>query len=231
MEKSDNTYPNDKIEELNKYVENFENDINSMKDICEKINDWTQRGIDLESCHQPLNLQIESWENTMNDIIEIFKNNIIELKQHDDRISNEENINLEELSGNNIDKWNYLYSIYEKLYVNLNKDIDILNNVINDLSKYDNLGVKLGNVNETINQQIDDIKNAISISLSGLEEIINKIKEESKKVLEEGEIIDDSENEENTNVLALYTTAHSDANTFYMYMHNNLNISWNPEVD
>ena len=49
--------------------------------------------------------------------------------------------------------------------------------------------------------------------------------------MEEGEIIDDSENEENTNILALYTTAHSDANTFYMYMHNNQNISWNPEVD
>lgn len=231
MENNCNTYPNNKIEELNKYVENFENDINSMKDICEKINNWTERGIDLVSCHEPLNLQIESWKNTMNDIIEIFSNNILELKQYDDRISNEENINLEELSGSNIDKWSYLYNIYEKLYINLNKDIDILNNVINDLSKYNNLGVKLGNVNETINQQIDDIKNAISISLSGLEEIINKIKEESKKVLEEGEIIDDSENEENTNVLALYTTAHSDANTFYMYMHNNLNISWNPEVD
>ena len=73
---NNNTYPNDKIEELNKYVENFENDINSMIDICEKINNWTERGIDLGSCNQPLNLQIESWKNTMNDIIETFSINI-----------------------------------------------------------------------------------------------------------------------------------------------------------
>ena len=61
-----NTECQQKLEELNKYVENFENDINSMKDICEKINNWTERGIDLVSCHEPLNLQIESWKNTMN---------------------------------------------------------------------------------------------------------------------------------------------------------------------
>ena len=85
---TNNKYPNDKITESYNYIENFQNDIDCMIDILDKINVWNSRGINLESCNDPLNNQIELWKNTMDDIINEFKNNIIILKKYDDRIQN-----------------------------------------------------------------------------------------------------------------------------------------------
>ena len=70
---TENKYPHDKIFESYKYIENFQNDINCMVDILEKITIWNSRGINLESCNDPLNDQIESWKNTMNNL-KVFAN-------------------------------------------------------------------------------------------------------------------------------------------------------------
>lgn len=221
-------YPNEKISELNIYIENFNNDINSMITISEKINDWTNRGVHLESCCEPLQNQIDSWKNTMNNIIVNFKNNILELKKHDDRISDNDTINIDELTGTYVEKWNYLYNIYQNIFTNLKKDIEILNNVTNDLNKYNDLGVKLGNATDIINEQINDINKGIDNSLSDLDDIINMIKDESIKIKDVDEVIEEVSN---NNYLALYANASSDANSFSINLHANTNVNWNPEVD
>ena len=62
-------YPSAKITELHAYMTNFNNDINEMKDILTKINDWSNRGIDINSAINPLNTQIQNWEKTMNELL------------------------------------------------------------------------------------------------------------------------------------------------------------------
>jgi len=194
---TDNKYPNDKIIESYIYIENFQTDIDCMTNILENITIWNNRGINLESCNEPLNNQIELWKTTMDNLINEFKNNITILKEHDDRIKNtgttsENTINIDVPEGSIMEQWQYLYDIYEKIYINLNEDIDILNNALADLNNYNKIGVELGNVNEVINTQITNITNGINESLTGLDNIINKIKDESKKILTEDELIAES---------------------------------------
>ena len=181
---TDNKYPNDKIIESYIYIENFQTDIDCMTNILENITIWNNRGINLESCNEPLNNQIELWKTTMDNLINEFKNNITILKEHDDRIKNtgttsENTINIDVPEGSIMEQWQYLYDIYEKIYINLNEDIDILNNALADLNNYNKIGVELGNVNEVINTQITNITNGINESLTGLDNIINKINDES----------------------------------------------------
>lgn len=65
-------YPSTKITELHAYMTNFNSDINEMKDILTKINDWSNRGIDIKSAITPLNTQIQNCENTMNELLGLF---------------------------------------------------------------------------------------------------------------------------------------------------------------
>tara|TARA_B100000902_G_C27321435_1_gene924872 strand:- start:3212 stop:4327 length:1116 start_codon:yes stop_codon:yes gene_type:complete len=239
---TNNKYPNDKITESYNYIENFQNDIDSMIDILDKINIWNSRGINLESCNDPLNNQIELWKNTMDDIINEFKNNIIILKKHDDRIQNASDLsdtnlltNIDIPEGTIMEQWKHLYDIYEKIYINLNEDINILNNALTDLNNYNKIGVELGDVNEVINTQITNITDGINESLNGLDNIINKIKDESKKILTEEELAQISntvQNEEN-NYLALYARYNFSEVSSMLYFNaiDNSHLEWNAEVD
>ena len=65
----------------------------------------------------------------MNNLIEKFRNNIITLKELDDRINTENNINISEVEGSYVERWEYLYTMYNNLFQNLKSDVDILNNV------------------------------------------------------------------------------------------------------
>ena len=118
----------------------------------------------------------------MNSLIEQFKNNILQLKSVDDRIVNDLVISFDTLEGTNISKWGYLCNIYNTIYTNLKKDIQILENVANDISQYNNLGVQLGNAIETIYTQKSDIEQSIISSTQELDQIIHTIKQECGKI-------------------------------------------------
>ena len=190
---------NNKTQELFSYVNNFDNDINEMIKISDQIKEWSNRGIRVDQCIEPLNNQIEEWKNKMKSLILELKNNIEELKNVDDRIKdNSSNINIS-LSENNTNEyikedWNVLLLAYDNLYNNLVNDVNILNNVKADIQKYEKLGVELGNAIDKIDGQKENICNAANKSSNNIENIVSSIKEECGKV-----IIGDEESNEETN--------------------------------
>ena len=219
-------YPTKKIDELNSYVLNFVNDLAYMEDIVNKLDDWNQRGIVVGNSIEQLGKQIEEWKNAMNGLIEQFKNNILTLKDMDDRIDTNNNIDFNESSGSYEERWQYLYTIYCNIFHNLNSDIAILNNVNNDIGKYQELGVKLGSVKTTIDDQINGIQTAIDNSLNELDQIVDSIKDYSKKILTDKELADDR-----NNYLAIYSKIGVDAMSFLLYFNMNTQINWDPVVD
>lgn len=229
---TDHKYPNEKITESYKYIENFQSDIDCMIDILEKITTWNNRGINLESCNDPLDNQIKLWKNTMKDLINEFKENITILKEHDDRIQNTNIINIEVPEGTMMEQWEYLYDVYKKIYVNLNEDVDVLSNALSDLNNYNKIGVQLGDVNDVINAQITNITNGINKSITGLDNIINKIKEESKKILTEDELAE-AVNEGNNNYLALFAKYNFSEVSSMLYFNaaENSHLEWDATVD
>ena len=221
-----NRYPTEKIDELNSYMKNFLNDIVYMREVVEKMEEWNKRGVSIGNSIEKLDQQINEWEIKKDSLIDEFKNNILKLKEMDDRIDNDNNIIFSEPNGSYEDKWEYLYTIYYDLFHNLYSDISILNNVSSDINKYEKLGVKLGNVNSTIYEQTENIKNAINDSLDELNKMIDNVKDYSQKILSEEELVEDR-----NEYLALYSTIGVDAMTFLLYFNMNNQINWNPVVD
>lgn len=183
-----NNFPNYNLKEFNAYVQNFNQDISDMISIKNTIQSWIKRGIDLNLGTDQLQNQINKWIKKENELIEEFKNNINELKKVDDRIEKNDiiiyNDNLDSFS----EKWNELFTIYEKIYCNLEEDVKILNNAKNDISAYEKLGVQMGNAMQLLDSQINNIKASCDESLNKLKLIIEKIQTESKKILTEDEM-------------------------------------------
>ena len=149
-------YPIDKIEQLVIYIENFNNDINEMKEVYNKLSEWVNRGLDINLGIDSLNKQIENWEKTMEILIENFKQNILKLKDLDDRIETDENTQIvENKNMTYIDKWTHFYPIYKQIFSNLEKDMENLTNVNDIISNYENLGIKLGDAKNTISVKIN----------------------------------------------------------------------------
>ena len=181
-----NKYPSNKIKELNSYMKNFNKDIEVMKLILEKINEWNKRGLNLNLSIETLNSQIDKWEKTMDSLLLDFNNNLLQLKKLDDRIDS--NIIIQNIDGSYIEKWENFYEIYKNLFNNLNSDIDLLEKIKNNFNNYQDLGVKLFESINIIDNQINNILDGINNSLINLDEIIEKIKDVSKKILTDEEI-------------------------------------------
>jgi hypothetical protein len=181
-----NKYPSNKIKELNSYMKNFNKDIEVMKLILEKINEWNKRGLNLNLSIETLNSQIDKWEKTMDSLLLDFNNNLLQLKKLDDRIDS--NIIIQNIDGSYIEKWENFYEIYKNLFNNLNSDIDLLEKIKNNFNNYQDLGVKLVESINIIDNQINNILDGINNSLINLDEIIEKIKDVSKKILTDEEI-------------------------------------------
>ena len=221
-----NLYPTDKIEKLNSYMLNFVNDLKYMENILEKLYDWEKREILLGNSIESLNNQIKEWKNNMNSLIEDFKNNIKTLKNVDDRIDSNISIDMTSSESSYEEIWKFFYLEYSKLFTNLHSDINILNNVKNDLSSYENLGIQLGDAINVIDTQINNINKGIENSLKNLNIIIESIKNYSKKILTEDELIEDR-----NNYLALYSSWGVDAQSFLLYFNANTQINWDPVQD
>lgn len=225
-------YPNQKILELNAYINNFNNDINEMKEIFHKINQWVIRGIDINTATISLNSQIQTWEKTMNQLLDLFTQNIKTLKQLDDRINDTNNIDSLDIVENNgtyIQRWEYLYSKYQSIFTNLQNDITILTNAKNSISNYQKLGIEINDAITKINNQVKAISDGISNSLQELQIIIDRIKDESRKILTNDEI--GSISNVNSSYLAIYSTITCNDNSLLVFFNNNSQIIWNPIID
>ncbi len=174
-----------KSTDLLNHVINFEKDIDSMKMVSDKIISWIDNGVDVGSCIDPLQRQIQSWEDKMNSLFNEFKNNIIGLKKVDDRIVNLDSEvidDLENIVENKSDNWVRLIEIYNSLFNSLEEDILVLHQASSDLSKYQSLGVKLGDAIANINGQVDEIYSSVIKSTDQLDTILSQIEKECGKV-------------------------------------------------
>jgi hypothetical protein len=166
------------------YVNNFERDIHNMIIISKQISTWIDNGIDISTCIDPLNIQIELWKTKMNLLFNEFKNNIIELKNVDDRIININNIahDLDNITENKLEDWRKIIDIYNNLFNTLEEDVSMLYDISNNLNQYSALGVKLGGAIDSINEQVESILFSITKSSDNLDSIILQIENECGKV-------------------------------------------------
>lgn len=209
-------YPQQAIDDLTTYISNFDNDIQEIKSIEQKINKWVQRGVEIETALTPINLQIENWENKMKDLSHQLRINIETLKMVDDRIDSNNSLDLNQVDNyeNNLEKWNYLFKIYKIVLQNLETDTKILYDIEEQIKKYNKLGVELGDAVNKIKNQNNNIINSIKNSMLDLNKLIEEVKVESEKIQDENEVGVLPSN----NYWAFYDKINVDSESFTMYL-------------
>ena len=108
------------------------------------------------------------------------------LKRKDDRIKS--NINIDNLIHSLEDKsfeesFKIVIDIYDSLYLNLLEDIDVLNRAKKDILGYINLGLGLQDAVNTIDNEINDIRNVLCCSKERLDKHIRVAKDESNIIV------------------------------------------------
>ncbi len=166
-------------------ISNLLEDIASIEEIQEKINDWVNKGINLNNSIEPLEIQHQQWTSLVDQHLEVLKNNFSTLKTYDDRITNEYEVVLDEeeyQTLSQIDKVDYLCSHYEELHHNINEDIVKLNQIHEEINKYTKLGVKLGEASELIQEQYEVLEMALQTASCNFDDIIAKTNSEINKI-------------------------------------------------
>lgn len=145
------------IKESNEYLltiknnlDNVNNDIASLKKIKENILSWKYRGLEID-----INLLDNQIDHFLKKTTE-FENDIIDSAEKLFILDNKINP-----ANNSIDKSDYI-KFYSLCLNNLKEDVDLLNSAVDNLSNFEDKGVLLGNVFETIDQQKQNITDKIS---------------------------------------------------------------------
>ena len=140
---------------------NIENDIKSLDDILAQIESWKLRGLEIDT--QLLEKQIETMQKKLGDFNNEFKKEYLNLKDFDNKIKPNNNNNNKDIFEN-----------YKLVLQNLIKDMDVLDNAIDELSEFKELGVKLGTAFESITTQKELIKKVIKDTGKKLQEKVEK---------------------------------------------------------
>jgi len=158
-------------------IENLLEDSNTIYSISKDIKKFIQNGINLENSLIPLDNQYTEWINKIDENILFLKNIFYELKEHDNRITSSVKIIFNDDDYNKYDrknKINYICTLYKQLFNNIKEDIEKLEFIKNIINNYTILGIKLGDANEKIEEQIKVLENAIKIACNKFDEIIIK---------------------------------------------------------
>ena len=140
----------DLVHNIQNNLNNIKEDIISLQDIKKQITSWKLRGLQIDTIL--LDKQINYFINKKKEFEDIIEKDLKELSLFNHKIKSEEE---------NIKKSDNIYEFYKDTLTYLHKDIKTLDNVILDLSTFKELGIRLGNAFETINEQRDDICNKI----------------------------------------------------------------------
>ena len=140
---------------------NIENDIKSLDDILAQIESWKLRGLEIDT--QLLEKQIETMQKKLSDFNNEFKKEYLSLKDFDNNIKPNNNNNNKDLFEN-----------YKLVLQNLIKDMEVLDNAIDELSEFKELGVKLGTAFESITAQKELIKKVIKDTENKLQKKVEK---------------------------------------------------------
>jgi hypothetical protein len=149
---------NGHLNNIKNNLNNLKNDINSLRNVKEQIVSWKYRGLQIDT--KLLDNQINEFSQNKINFENNIKNYALSLHDLDHKINpKNDKVNDEDF-----------IDFYSKCLHNLKDDIDILDNAVNNLSKFKNLGVELGNVFDTINDQKIFIKKKIIEANNDLEE-------------------------------------------------------------
>ena len=138
------------LNEMKINLKNIDGDISSLKEILNQINNWKIRGLNMDT--NLLEKQIEDFENKKSNFINQFTSEYNKLKELDQQIRKSDDIFKE--SDN-------VFDSYQLILNNLLEDIEILDKAVENLSEFEELGVKLGSAFESIDQQKNYIKDTI----------------------------------------------------------------------
>ena len=182
---------NNKIEKSNipdycNYIDNLIKDRNLVEKTRHNITQLLSRGIDVQLCLQPICDQEDVCNNRVDNQLHHLRHELETLKRKDDRIKS--NINIDNLIHSLEDKsvvesFKIVIDIYDSLYLNLLEDIDVLNRAKQDILGYINLGLGLDDAVNTIDNEINDIKNVLCSSKERLDEHIKVAKDESNLIV------------------------------------------------
>jgi len=182
---------NNKIEKSNipdycNYINNLIKDRNLIEETRLNISQLVSRGIDLRQCVQPLCDQEDVCNNRVDNQLHQLRYELETLKRKDDRIKS--NINIDNLIHSLEDKsfeesFKIVIDIYDSLYLNLLEDIDVLNRAKQDILGYINLGLGLQDAVNTIDNEINDIRNVLCSSKERLDEHIRVARDESNIIV------------------------------------------------
>ena len=145
------------IKESDKFLEtikenliNINNDINSLKEIKNDITSWKYRGLQIDT--SMLDDQINNFSNKISDFESETKLKSELLFNLDHKINPDDN---------SLDKNNYL-DFYSLCLHNLKIDVELLDDAVENLSKFRNLGIKLGDAFIAIDEQKQNIIDKIT---------------------------------------------------------------------
>ncbi len=161
---------NEYLEKIKNNLQNLGNDIESLEYVKNQITSWKYRGLQLDTLL--LDNQIEDYIKKKTDFEKETKDKAEKLSKLDYKINP---------TKDNIDKNNYL-EFYKICLSNLKTDLDILNDAVNNLLKFKNLGVELGTVFKSIDEQKEEI-------ISTIKEATEDLKVREMKTFEMMELI------------------------------------------
>lgn len=140
----------DHLQEIRINLKNIDDDIESLKNTLDQINSWKIRGLNIDTTL--LEKQIQDFENKKSNFTNNFTLEYNKLKEIDQQIRKSDDIFKE--SDN-------IFDSYQLILNNLLEDIEILDKAVENLSEFEELGVKLGSAFESIDQQKQYIKDTI----------------------------------------------------------------------
>lgn len=166
-------------------IEDLLNDVLKLENVYNQMNEWGNNGIQVNLSIEPVLKQKENLIIKIEEYINQFKDIFFKLKEHDDRIVNQDDLTFDESEYVDFeieDKVNYLCQLYKKLHTNIKEDIDKLDSINDEISIYNNLGIKLGNATEIISEQKKILEGSIIESSQYFDKIITKSCEEKEKI-------------------------------------------------
>jgi hypothetical protein len=132
------------LQHIKESIDNFENDIESLKNIKAKILDWKLKGLEIDT--MSIDKQIETLSIEKSNFVESMEKQISELQILDEQIGSGKVI----VSGNIIERYNnYIQNLIE--------DVKIIDDSVSKLKEIQNSGVKIGNALDVVESQRQEI--------------------------------------------------------------------------
>tara|TARA_Y100000996_G_scaffold360876_1_gene303496 strand:- start:235 stop:1296 length:1062 start_codon:yes stop_codon:yes gene_type:complete len=172
---------------INKLITNvylLYDDLNELNDVINKLERWKERGVNINDIMiGTIKHQRTEYDERIIDYLMQFVTILKNLKAIDDTIHDNDEIDINaDFNTNSLEEWEKYYGLYEQLFENLNKDVEILKNVETDISKYTKLGIELEDAVSSIKEYRKRISDGIKESNIQLYKLIRKIKIKSDDI-------------------------------------------------